>query len=107
VPEYRILDASDLEPGTVRPVTVDGRTIAVGRSEDGELFAFDNMCAHQGGPLGQGWVDGDRLVCPLHGWSYNIADGSCTMIPSLKITKHPIREDAGAIVVHLPDPPSE
>jgi len=99
---YRCMRARELEPGTVRQVTLDGRVIALGRGEDGTLFAFDNMCAHQGGPLGQGYVEGDTLVCPIHGWSYHIADGSCTMLPALKITKHPVREEAGEVVVELP-----
>src|SRR4029077_4751940 len=72
---HRCIASAELGPGEVRQLTVDGRTLAVGRSEEGELFAFDNMCAHQGGPLGQGYVDGDTLVCPLHGWSYRLADG--------------------------------
>lgn len=104
MPEHPILQSDEVGPGTVRPVTVDGRTLAVGRDESGELFAFDNMCAHQGGPLGQGWVDGDVLVCPLHGWRYRIADGSCTMLPALRIPKHPIREERGVVVVELPAP---
>jgi len=102
VPPHRCLRADELEPGSVRQVTVNGRVIALGRDEDGVLFAFDNMCAHQGGPLGQGYVDGEVLVCPLHGWSYRIADGACTMLPGLKITKHPVREEAGDVVVELP-----
>src|SRR5437660_984364 len=101
--EHRCARAEELEPGTVRQVTVEGRTLALGRGEDGTLFAFDNMCAHQGGPLGQGYVEGDLLVCPLHGWSYRISDGACTMLPALRITQHPVREDGEDVVVDLPD----
>ena len=99
---HRCIPAAELGPGEVRQLTVDGRTLAVGRSEEGELFAFDNMCAHQGGPLGQGYVEGDTLVCPLHGWSYRLADGACTLLPALRITKHPVREEDGHVVVDLP-----
>ena len=99
---HRLLAGTEIAPGEVRQVTVEGRILAVGRGEQGELFAFDNMCAHQGGPLGQGYVDGDTLVCPLHGWSYRLADGACTMLPALRITKHEVREEDGHVVVELP-----
>jgi nitrite reductase (NADH) small subunit len=103
MPAHRCVSAAEIEAGTVRQLTVNGRTIALGRGEDGVLFAFDNMCAHQGGPLGQGYVDDDVLVCPLHGWSYRLSDGACTMLPALRIVRHPVHEEDGVVVVELPD----
>jgi nitrite reductase/ring-hydroxylating ferredoxin subunit len=99
---HRCVSAADVEAGTVRQLTVNRRTIALGRGEDGVLVAFDNMCAHQGGPLGQGYVDGDVLVCPLHGWSYRLSDGACTMLPALRIVRHRVHEEDGVVVVELP-----
>jgi 3-phenylpropionate/trans-cinnamate dioxygenase ferredoxin subunit len=49
--------ASQIEPGTVRVVEVDGRSLCVGLTEDGEWGAIDNVCTHDGGVLGEGELD--------------------------------------------------
>ena len=49
---------------------------------NGKLSAFYDLCIHRGSPLSLGWIDGDQIVCPYHGWRYS-SDGSCALIPSL------------------------
>ena len=46
-----------------------------------ELTAFVDRCPHRFAPLSAGWVEGDTLRCPYHGWCFR-ADGACTEIPS-------------------------
>src|SRR6266702_839085 len=41
----------------------------------GELSALDNVCPHRQGPLGQGWVEGESVVCPWHSWTFNVKTG--------------------------------
>ena len=41
----------------------------------GEYHAMNNMCAHRGGPLGQGPVMDGKVICPFHGWMYNPKTG--------------------------------
>ncbi len=41
----------------------------------GEYHAMNNMCAHRGGPLGQGPVLDGKVICPLHGWMYDPKTG--------------------------------
>ena len=55
------LAANDVEPGTVRVVQVEGRSLCVGLTEDGEWGAIDNVCTHDGGVLGEGELDGDAV----------------------------------------------
>ena len=92
---------SDMECGTVREITVGGRTLALARGEDGEYHVLDNMCAHQGGPLGRGYIDGDTLVCPIHGFAYHLGDGSCTMLPALRVPTIPVHIDGDEVLVEL------
>ena len=41
------------------------------------IHALDNTCAHEGGPLGEGSVEGTTVTCPLHGWQFNAKTGTC------------------------------
>jgi nitrite reductase (NADH) small subunit len=52
-----------------------GGDIALFRNEAGRIFALLDRCPHQGGPLSQGIVFGERVACPLHNWSIGLADG--------------------------------
>ena len=42
---------------------------------NGELAALDNWCPHRRGPLGQGWVEGESVICPWHSWAFNAKTG--------------------------------
>jgi nitrite reductase (NADH) small subunit len=57
-----------------RPGHPDGN-VAIFRTVDDRVFAVLDRCPHQGGPLSQGIVYGDRVACPLHNWSIQLADG--------------------------------
>lgn len=80
--------------GDVRP-----DRIAVFRHAGG-FSAVTNVCAHQGGPLGEGRVIDGCITCPWHGWQYKPADG-CAPPPFLeKIATHQVRIVAGRILVN-------
>ena len=64
---------------------IDDRVIAVFRHE-GEWFAMDAMCAHQGGPLAEGILRDGCVTCPWHGWQYDLATGIQT------INRQPLQE---------------
>ena len=61
-----------------RPAAVGN--IAIFRNGEDKLFALLDRCPHRGGPLSQGIVYGDRVACPLHGWSIELGDG-CAVAP--------------------------
>jgi nitrite reductase (NADH) small subunit len=64
----------DLPLGRGKEFLVGDRIVAAFRLDDG-VFAIDGMCAHQGGPLAQGIIDGHCLTCRWHGWQYDIRTG--------------------------------
>lgn len=55
-------------------VEVDGMAIVLVRS-GGQIHALGQECAHLGGPLDQGWLRGDAIVCPWHGSQFDLATG--------------------------------
>lgn len=71
---HYVCESSDIPAGGGREFVVKGRIIALFRSPQG-IRAIDGMCAHQGGPIAQGQLDGDCVTCPWHGWQYDITDG--------------------------------
>ncbi|MGH7747684.1 MAG: Rieske (2Fe-2S) protein [Candidatus Dormibacteria bacterium] len=99
---HRCASVSEMPPETVCEVEIGPRTIALARDEDGEFHALDNMCAHLGGPLGKGYVDGDRLVCPLHGWEYQLSDGSCLMLSGFCLPTFPVLVDGDDVLIDVP-----
>lgn len=66
---HRVLGHDELPEGRAVTVLAGRRSIAMTRT-DGELAALDNRCPHQGGPLGEGTIEGGFLRCPWHGWDF-------------------------------------
>src|SRR2546423_1330280 len=69
--EIPVLGARVIE----RPGHPNGN-VAVFRTADDRVFAVLDRCPHKGGPLSQGIVYGDRVACPLHNWSIELATGN-------------------------------
>lgn len=57
-----------------RPAHPDGN-VALFRTAEDRVFAVLDRCPHKGGPLSQGIVFGDRVACPLHNWTIELASG--------------------------------
>ena len=68
----------DLRAGQPKLVEVGGARLVLVCVKD-EVYACDDVCAHQGGPLSQGKLSGVRLACPWHGWMYDVRTGECVM----------------------------
>jgi len=51
-----------------------GRFICIA-NVNGEICATDNVCPHWGGPLGQGRIEDGKLICPWHGWQFDLRTG--------------------------------
>lgn len=92
---------ADLRPGTARVVEVGGRAVALVRAADGAFHAIDNACAHRGGPLGEGEVEGAVVTCPLHGWQYNATTGRCATNPAIALRTYPVRVEGDEVQVGL------
>ena len=94
-----ICGSADLPVGTARHVKVGKSDIAVVRTEAG-VFALSNVCRHAFGPLADGFVDGHTLVCPWHGWRYDVRDGR-TDHPNADVRTYPTSERNGYVFVTI------
>jgi 3-phenylpropionate/trans-cinnamate dioxygenase ferredoxin subunit len=67
--------SADLPAGEMRLVDLDGEEVVVANLGGGEFCAFANACSHEGGPLGDGELDGDIVTCPWHFTRFNVRTG--------------------------------
>ncbi|MDX1644522.1 MAG: Rieske 2Fe-2S domain-containing protein [Thermoanaerobaculia bacterium] len=80
-------------------LTLLGRRVAVRRTEDGDWHALEMVCRHQNGDLTRGERDGDVVVCPRHGWRYDLSTGACLTEPWAGLRRYEIREDDGRLLI--------
>lgn len=98
VPAARV---GEIEEGRGRAVAVEGREIAI-FNLGGEFHAIDNTCPHRGASLGEGRLEGEEVVCPAHGWRFNVKTGRIPMAGTVGV--HPIRIEGDRILVGLEPP---
>jgi 3-phenylpropionate/trans-cinnamate dioxygenase ferredoxin subunit len=97
--------ASEISPGTVRVVEVDGRSLCVGLTEDGEWGAIDNVCTHDGGVLGEGELDDQAVECPRHGGRFDLFTGRVLALPPVvPVTAYATRVEGDEVLVDLGGP---
>ena len=94
----RVLDLAALPPGGVELLVFRGMDVALFRRGD-EFFAIGNECAHKGGNLCDGRVEGDIVTCPLHGWEFDLRSGVCMTIPGEAVPRFAVTVDDGGIYI--------
>jgi nitrite reductase [NAD(P)H] small subunit len=73
--------------------------LAVFRTGADEVFALDDRCPHQGGPLSQGIVHGRAVTCPLHAWVISLESGEAQGADEGRVRRHPLRVAAGRLLL--------
>ena len=91
---------SDLKVGRVKTVIAGDRKIALYHTESG-YYASDNTCPHRGGPLGEGDIIGEEIICPWHLWGFEIGTGVCTGDPRIRIATHEVKIEGDRVLVKL------
>jgi nitrite reductase (NADH) small subunit len=81
-------------------VSVAGWPVAL-FNVDGQLYALSNTCIHRGGPLGQGFVEGDTVTCPWHSWMFNVKTGENVVNAEMKVARYDVKVEEGQILVRV------
>lgn len=79
----------DVPPGKIYEFQVGGQAIAIANVA-GKFCAISSVCAHEGGPLGEGELEGAVVTCPWHAWQYNVTTGKVVQNPSLGVECYPV-----------------
>jgi 3-phenylpropionate/trans-cinnamate dioxygenase ferredoxin subunit len=70
----------------------------------GQFYCIDDVCTHDGGPLGEGPLDGMQIVCPRHGARFDIRSGKALTMPAtVDVTAHEVKVENGEVFVRLKD----
>lgn len=86
--------------GTVMECEAEGIGICLA-NVGGELSALDNWCPHRGGPLGQGWIEGDAVVCPWHSWMFHAKTGLAEYPAGEKVAVFPLKMEGDDLLVDV------
>ena len=91
----------EIPAGGSKIVEAAGHQIALFHWE-GAIHAIDNTCPHQGGPLGEGYLEESGVVsCPWHGWTFDVRSGASPIDPDLRVRRYPVRIEDGEIIVEI------
>ena len=94
----KVATLAEVPPGSVTEVMVDGNPVAVCNA-GGRVHALGGTCPHQGGPLGQGALNGELVTCPWHAWDFHCATGENNFDPTVRVETYPVKIEGDDILV--------
>ncbi|HLH81320.1 MAG TPA: Rieske 2Fe-2S domain-containing protein [Chthonomonas sp.] len=107
----KVASVSDIPPDTARIYPLDRLLTSEGSAPlqrevalfhvNGAFYCLDNTCPHLGGPLGEGWVERNVVICPLHFWEFDIRTGKSPDDPTVCVTTYPCKVEEGYIYIGL------
>ncbi|MCW5706870.1 non-heme iron oxygenase ferredoxin subunit [Shinella sp.] len=97
-----VREASAIELDSVVRWDVDGRTYAVFRSENDEVFVTDNICTHEHAYLSDGYFEGTVVECPRHAGRFDVRSGAPLGAPvCVALKTYPTKIEDGMIFADL------
>ena len=97
----KVAKAADVKAGTACVVEAHGRRIALCNTGEG-FHAIDDLCSHDGGPLDQGTLIGNRIECPRHGAQFDVRTGKALTLPAIRpIKSYKTRVEHGDVEVEV------
>lgn len=100
--EVRVAQAAEIPEGERKIIQVDGVSIGVFHHKSG-WYALRNSCLHRGGPVATGRLVDDHIICPWHGYTYNVTNGSLLMDPSARLQMYPVTLQDEAVYISVPE----
>jgi 3-phenylpropionate/trans-cinnamate dioxygenase ferredoxin subunit len=101
----RAVRKDDIPVGEVRTAQVGDEEVALCRVSEDELYAIEDVCPHDDGPLGEGWLVDHAIECPRHGARFDVRSGEVLRMPAATgIATYPVRvTEDGWVEVRMGD----
>jgi 3-phenylpropionate/trans-cinnamate dioxygenase ferredoxin component len=94
-----VAHADEIQAGEKKIVEVDGSLIVLANLA-GQFYALEDICTHDGGPLGEGEMQGSHIICPRHGAHFDIRTGAALTLPAFEpVPTYPVRVEEGDVLV--------
>lgn len=102
MPEYvKVAETDELRPGEKMLIEVDGHFIAL-INVDGNYYAIDDVCTHDGGPLAEGDLEGHQIICPRHGARFDVRTGEALSMPAFEpVPTYEVKVEGKDILIAL------
>jgi len=98
----KIATADELADGETKLIEVEDYFLVLARV-DGQFYCIDDECTHDGGPLGEGDIEGFCVICPRHGARFDVRDGRAVTMPATQATgSYEVKVEGGEVYVRLP-----
>ena len=96
-----VAKVGDLPPGQVRVVMAKGKRLALANL-GGQLFALDDICTHDGGPLGEGEILDESVEFPRHGARFDVRTGRVVALPAVRpVAVYHVRVEGEKVLVDI------
>jgi len=86
--------------GQVMEADAAGRGICLANI-GGVLSAMENLCPHREGPLGQGWIEGNAVVCPWHSWAFDVKTGAAEYPEGERVEVYALKVENEDVLVEI------
>lgn len=97
----KLATLDELPPGHALEVEHDGQIYALFHV-DGQIWAIDGICSHQGGPLAEGALEGTTVTCPWHGWQYDVRTGQALLGTRIRQASYEVKVEGRDVLVAVP-----
>ena len=86
--------------GAVTELDAAGIPICLARLH-GELHALNNICPHRQGPLAEGWIEGNAVLCPWHAWAFDLQTGMAEPPEHASVPVYPLRVEGDLVLIGI------
>jgi nitrite reductase (NADH) small subunit/3-phenylpropionate/trans-cinnamate dioxygenase ferredoxin subunit len=97
-----VAQAEELQDGGSKAFSIGSNEIALFKHGE-EYFAVANECAHYGAPLCGGYVRNGAVMCPWHGWQFDLRTGECRTAPGCDIEAFEVKVEHGVVSIAVPN----
>ena len=99
----KVADEREIAEGQARVFEAGDSRVVLCKVQ-GKCYAIADVCTHDGGPLGEGDLDGYEIICPRHGARFDVRTGAVLAFPAIMpVESYPLKIESGNVLVKIDD----